>query len=215
MKVNALFITGLTTLLIACATAVDAPTQFSDGTQITMKRTDVISFMPVPKKQRTVYLEVNDNTDIAFTITQPLAEQIERHHYQLVNTIEQAHFLVQVNIQRIGNITTSHLATLKTSHFGNSLNELTLTNETDTESHTNYTMIADIKVFERMSPTPLDHQKIANTDNMSHWINGNSIDWERFYTRVIISAQNTTLPFDAVQNDMQQATAISIGGIFA
>lgn len=209
-------------LVISLSACVTAPQQLPvDNSKIIAKRTDEITFVSVPSKDKVVYAEFINNSGTDFDIESKVIHQIKASGYSVTNDIKAAHFLLQVKVQRIGTIDDDVLKELNTSHFGNSLNALSLPKEAnqsptvdDEVENNNYAIITDIKLYELISPTYDQQQADAGTDSIDHWYNGNSIDWERFYSRVITSATDVPNSFEQLQTPMQNATANAIGGIF-
>ena len=172
-------------------------------------------FNQLESTQKTAYIKtINSSSSDDFDIKPYITLAIQKKGYKVVENLSQANIVIRANLVRIGNFDNDQTTDIRRSEFGNSAPKIALTTPEDTEEALNYGVIIDLQAYERSTPiTPnSDETKETNsqrTEQEQLFIYSNTMDWDRFQTRIITQELNTTLPqekvFESLGNQVEQA----------
>ncbi len=76
---------------------------------------------PVPVAQKTVYVDVRNTSDHPFHITHYIDKKLQQRGYHIVHNPRRAHYLLQVNILRVGKFSRSAADSALSDGFGGGL----------------------------------------------------------------------------------------------
>ena len=75
----------------------------------------------VSASQKTVFVSVKNTSQESLSIDKPLKQALIEHGYKVVSNPEQAHYLLQANILRVGKMSSSASQSALSSGFGSTL----------------------------------------------------------------------------------------------
>lgn len=184
----------------------------NNQTPTTTQKTRASSYLyfnQLEDNQKTVYIDiVNSANTTEFNIEPFIASAIQRKGYNIIHNIDQANVVIRANLVRVGNFTDEETSDIRHSEFGNSAPKISLTKPEDINGALNYGAIIDLQAFERSIPItpkldqPTEISSNINTSNDALLTYSNSMDWDRFQTRIITQELNTEQPQETVLHDL-------------
>lgn len=191
----------LSVLCMSLLTACQAPstTHTSQKAKVAQNEMKVktrtssfIYFAPIAKKDRTVYISVqNDSGSNVFDIKPWLAESFQKKSFVVVNNVDMANVVVRANLFRVGKVNNENAHLLLDSEFGNSTQMLyTEPQPGATEPlPNNDALVLDIQYFERnnlINPAEVKpRSSMAGLSDIQLLLLCNTSRWERFQTRIV------------------------------
>jgi len=191
--------------------------------------------------QKTVFLEVKNTSSCDIALAPLIKARLEEAGYQLVAEPQDAFYILQVNVLHVGKASPSALTESVRSGWGGpvagGLSGAAIASSTNT-SHGNlkgaaigmavemvadslvkdvtYSIITDIQITER-TRTPITEK----SETKLHQGSGteivqtgeNAVNWRKYQTRVVSSANQVNLKFEEALPALQQQLARSIAGI--
>ena len=233
---------GLATvcLLLAGCAAMGTAIEHKDLTTQT-QMSESIFLNPVDDVQKTVYVDIRNTSAKPLNITQLVKSHIASRGYRIVRNPSKAHYLLQVNILKVGLISESAAQKALASGYGGVLagvatgalvsghpdsllaggliGGLVSTVANHAVKDNTYTAITDIQVSERLA-----HGQRARHSVVSHSRQGTSTKevttttgsskWMRYHTRIVSTADQVNLKFAEARPELERQLAKSIAGIF-
>lgn len=231
---------GTSLLLVSCA-ATQTAIQHGKLSSST-KMSESIFLEPVPPRLKTAYVSVKNTSDQKIDFSSKLASALQAHGYKVVKNPNSAHYLVQANVLKIGQMSKKDSDAAIGAGFGSTLAGIgtgvalgSLTNSSNAMiagglagglasaaadaliKDVNYAMITDIQISERSNKVITQHTK-ASLDNGSS--TNTTQDYEektnfkRYRTRLVSNADKVNLKFAQAAPVLERQAANSIAGIF-
>lgn len=208
------------------------------------KMTDTIFLDPVSQSQKTVYIQVKNSSDKPdLDLVAPIVSDVEAKGYTIVDDVERAHYLLQVNVLQVGKMdpsaaersylagygsvigTTTAGATIgalaSSSWMGAGIGGLAAaavsTIADAAVKDVTYVIITDVQVSERSKVAVREktNQRLQQGRSGTRDITAEeTTDWKRYQTRVMSSANQVNLSLEDALPQLKTGTARSIAGIF-
>ncbi len=206
------------------------------------KMSESIFLDPVSNNKKTVYISVKNTSDQNINFSKPLKSNLESHGYRVVNSPSRAHYLIQANVLKVGQMSRRASESAIGSGFGSALAGIgtgvtigALTNNSNAMlagglagglasvaadalvKDVNYAMITDVQISERTN------RKITQT-SQANLQNGSATrttqeyseetNFKRYRTRIVSNADKVNLKFADARPVLEQNLAHAIAGIF-
>lgn len=204
---------------------------------------DTIWLDPVSSDKHTVYLQVKNTTDKAFSIDQELSQKLNTKGYSVVSDPDRAHYWVQANILKMDKMDLREAQGFLGGGYGSALTGggLAALAVAANTSHSNsiagagligaaigfaadaivedvnYTMITDIRVVERTTNKVVNNDVAALSNGNAGTLNSSSSTEEylkRYQTRIMSNANKVNLDFTEAQPALIDGLTTSISGLF-
>ena len=94
-------------LIILCSCAATQVALEHKDLDTQTKMSETIFLDPVPKSQKTVYVQVKNTSDQKMNLTKPIISAIQSHGYKVVNNPNHAHYVLQANVLKVGKMSRS------------------------------------------------------------------------------------------------------------
>ena len=213
-------ITTLVVLLSGCNSMPSMSSlNFSEEHQqaaVTTQKTrasSYIYFNRLEESQKTAYINIiNSANSSEFNLELYITLAMQRKGFIIVHNPDQANVVIRANLVRVGNFTDEQTDNMRNSEFGNSAIKISLAKPKDIDGPLNYGAIIDLQAFERNIPIEpnLEKKTEENTNvNLSGskvknelLVYSNSMDWDRFQSRIITQELNTELTQAEVLHDL-------------
>lgn len=212
--------------------------------EVQTKNSATVFLDPVPKREKVVYVQVKNTSDQSEVKLKPqLTALLKQKGYRVTHELNQAHYLLQVNILQVGKSSVSAAQAALGGGFGSSLGGAAvgaglgaviapntagivgggiagglLSTVTDSlVKDVVFSMITDVQIAER------SHGKIHERDRevLTQGTSGavvqqreGSTDWQRYRTRIVSQAEKVNLTFKTALPELQKALAKSLSEIF-
>lgn len=219
-----------TALLLSACSEMPSMSSLSFANQDTQPQTPVTTqktrassylyFNRLEQDQQTAYITIinSSNTNTSqFNLKPYIEKAMQDKGYKIVPNSDQANIVIRANLVRIGNFDDEDTQDMRNSEFGNSAIKISLTKPKDIDGPLNYGAIVDLQAYERSRPitpnlakeqkentkTKTKSNKKLDTESKNQLlIYSNSMDWDRFQTRIITQELNTELPQEEVLKDL-------------
>lgn len=239
-KFKATILSGIVATLCSCAATQTAIEHGKLSTSTKMSET--IFLDPVSEGQKTAYISVKNTSDQKINFESQLAQALQSHGYKVLKNPGSAHYLVQVNILKIGKMSRKASEAAIGSGFGSTLAGIGtgvavggLTNSTNAMiagglagglasmaadsliKDVNYAMITDIQISERTrhkikQRTQASLQNGSSTHTTQDYSEESNL--KRYRTRLVSNADKVNLNFADARSILEREAANSIAGIF-
>lgn len=234
-------IVGLTQL-VGCAAMDTAISKRSLDVQT--KQSATIFLDPVLQAERTVYVQVKNTSDKQLEVENKIKEAITNKGYQIVNNLDDAHYLLQANILKVGKMDTTAAERMLHSGYGGATAGAavgaiagglsrhrdgiwaggiagaavaTAANAMIKDVH--YSIVTDIQISERISTGTTVHEN--RTSNLNQGLSTTNVQkssetvaWKRYQTRVLSNASRVNLKFESALPELELGLTKAISGIF-
>lgn len=237
---KALMLSGIVAILCSCAATQTAIEHGKLSTSTKMSET--IFLDPVPEKQKTIYVKVKNTSDQSINFSKPLAQSIESQGYKIVKSPNQAHYLVQANVLKVGKMSRKASESAVGAGFGSTLAGVgtgvavgSLTNSSNAiiagglagglasvaadalVKDVNYAMITDVQISERTNQkiNQKTHASLQNgsaTNTTQDY--SEATNFKRYRTRIVSNADKINLKFEDARATLESNLAKAIAGIF-
>lgn len=224
--------------LSGCTTTHTALTKSRLHTQT--KMSDTIFLDPVPASQRTVYVQVRNTSPYpGMNLTHVLSNELLNKGYHVTHHLSNAHYLLQVNVRKVGRYEGGGVDQMLAAGFGGGLVGAGIGHLVGSRRNgavvgglvgaavgtlasamirdVNYVIVTDVRVSQRSR----DLVKETNYASLKQGSSGTrelhsqrNSQWERYETRVITTANRVNLKLEQVQPLLVADMAHSIAGIF-
>ena len=231
---------GLMLLLTGCA-ATQVAIEHKD-LKANSKMSETIFLDPVPQNQKTVMVSIKNPSDKPVHIRNQVVASLKQKGYKVVNNPNHAHYLLQANILKVGEMNKAASQSALGGGYGSSLAGAvtgvaagSLTGSANTAigaglaggllsmaadsliKDVNFTMITDIQVSERV-------RGLVNESTKAHLRNGSATQtsqsstrkshFQRYRTRVVSNADKVNLKFAQARPALEAGLAHVVSGIF-
>ena len=116
---SAAVLMGAVTALGGCAATATA---IEHGhLQASTRLSETVFLDPVQNQEKTIYVSVKNTSDQAIDIAPRLRETFREHGYRVVNHVEDAHYLLQANILKVGKMSAAASQSALGGGFGSAL----------------------------------------------------------------------------------------------
>ncbi|HAT7956488.1 TPA: conjugal transfer protein TraT [Legionella pneumophila] len=212
--------------------------------QVSTKQSETIFLDPVSNVKRTVYFAIKNTSDEDVDIAPQLKTALSSHGYKVVNNPNSAHYLLQVNVLKVGKMSIAASQSALGGGYGSAIAGAVAGTAAGsfTNSGTgmiagglaggviglaadslvkdvNYTMITDVQISERVGKGVKVNEQLQ-----SHLKNGSSTvtsqtssrdsQYQRYRTRVVSNADKVNLKFQDARPALEQGLVKVISGIF-
>jgi outer membrane lipoprotein SlyB len=236
------FVAGAVLTLVGCAAT---QTALEHGSlQVSTKQSDTIFLRPVPSTQKTVFVSVHNTSDEEVTIEPQLKKALVSHGYKVITNPDNAHYILQANILKVGKMSAAASQTALTGGFESAIAGAVVGTAAGSFTHStagmvagglgggviglaadalvkdvNYTMITDIQISEKAGKgVKVNEQFQSHLKNGSSTVTSQSYSQETGYqsykTRVVSNADKMNLKFKEARPSLEQDLVKVISGIF-
>lgn len=211
---TALFFLFSMIVLSACQTPAKQPTLSQTPIKVKTHASSYIYLSSIPKKQRTVYLTLqNDSGTDALQIKPWIVESLEKQSFVIVDNLDKANVAIRINTLRLGKIENDLAPALLNSEFGNSTPLLRMAPAPQAKKALpdNVALIVDLQYFERknlISPKNVQpRHSMADLSDIQFLLLCNTTRWERFQTRIVSITFANHVPQEQIFSTLGNATA--------
>lgn len=237
-----IFLAASVLLLASCAATQTALEH--RNLETTTKLSKTIFLDPVADKQKTIYLSIKNTSDEDIDIAQPLAQALMTHGYRIEANPEQAHYLLQANVLKVGKMSISASQAALGGGYGSTLASIgagtaigALTNNGNAMisgglagglidmassalvKDVNFTMITDVQISERVGSGVKIHEQFNaalqnGTASNTQQSYSRDTAYQRYRTRVVSNADRVNLSFAKARPLLEQGLVKTLAGIF-
>ena len=205
------------------------------------KMSDSIFLQPVTDNQKTVYVEVKNTSAKPMDIQQQLTQAVRQRGYRVVHSIARAHYLLQVNVLKVGKFSQAAAEKALSNGFGGAFTGALAVAATDGTGESviggaligglvdtvanhlvkdnQFSVITDVQISERLakgqvakSQTTADITQGSSTQSLTRLTQ--VVHWMKYRTRVLSTADKVNLDFNEAAPLLRAQLAQSIAGIF-
>ena len=207
------------------------------------KMSETIFLDPVAPDRKSVFIDVKNTSDKEIEIFPDLSDAIAKRGYRVIQDLNLAHFMLQVNILSVGKTDPSALQSVIGAGYGGAafgwivgagigaatsqswggmaaggiIGGITETVAGSLVKDVMFAMITDVQISER-STAPVSQVTTSNLSQgtqstIQQQVEGTT-NWKRYRTRVGTSANKVNLEFDKAIPEIKKGLSKSIGGLF-
>lgn len=233
-------IAGALSTLIGCAatqTALEHRTL-----EANTKLSKTIFLDPVAPSQKTIFVAIKNTSEERLELMKPLAEALTANGYRVVNNPNQAHYLLQANVLKVGKMSRSASQNALGGGYGSALagagtgaalgafgNSKTMLAggiaggivglaADSLVKEVNYTVITDVQISERVGKGAVtehfDSSLENGTSSGTYQTSSKHSDYQRYRTRVVSNADKVNLAFAQARPALEQGLVKTLAGIF-
>lgn len=206
------------------------------------KMTDTVFLDPVSESKKTLYLQVRNTSDqSAFDLAAPLRAAIAAKGYRVVNRMDDANYMLQVNVLQVGKIDPSAAEKSFAGGYGSMVGSaaagaaigglssgtgalagglaagLISTIADAAVKDVTFTIITDVQISERSAVpvTERTNQRLQQGRSGTRDVTAQeSSNWKRYQTRVMSTAEKVNLELPEALPPLTEGMTRSIAGIF-
>ena len=227
----ALFLT-----ITGCA-AINTSIEKSD-LDVQTRASESIFLEPVSPAKRIIFVSVRNTSDKDISIKSQIIERLESSGYRITDDPDQAHFMLQANILKVGkdnqDASDSYLeAGFSGAALGNAVSSSSDTGKgivvgalvgiiaDSLVDDTLYTMVTDLQVRERPRNNEVITQQQSeettqgSDTSISQSSSLSSVEWKTYHTRIVSTANQVNLDFEDALVALEGGLVRSISGFFA
>ncbi|MCR9192819.1 MAG: complement resistance protein TraT [Gammaproteobacteria bacterium] len=231
-SITKIAVVGTTVALFAgCAATQTAIEHRNLDTKTNVSKT--IFLDPVPQRDKTIYLSAKNTSDEDMDISQRLAAAFREKGYKVTNNPENAHYLLQTNILKVGKMSKSASKDALGGGYGSALAGGAagaaigaLANNSDAMiaggvagglvgmaadamvRDVNYTLVTDVQISERVG------RGGRVSDPKMQQASRKNGGYERYQTRVVSNADRVNLAFKDARPALESSLVKVLTGIF-
>lgn len=240
--ISNVLLVGTIAVLTGCAAT---QTAIEHGSlQVSTKQSETVFLDPVSNTQKTVYVSVKNTSDEEIDIAPPLKSTLKNHGYEVVNNPNSAHYLLQINVLKVGKMSVAASQSALGGGYGSAIAGAvagtavgSLTNSgtgmiagglagglvglaaDSLVKAVNYTMITDVQISERVGKgIKVNEQFQSHLKNGSSTVtsqtSSRSTQYQRYRTRVVSNADKVNLTFAQARPALEQGLVKTLAGIF-
>ncbi|SMN13954.1 IncF plasmid conjugative transfer surface exclusion protein TraT [Bathymodiolus heckerae thiotrophic gill symbiont] len=234
-------IAGLMVMLMVVMglTGCAATTMIKKGDLDTQTKMSATIFLePVSQKKRVVFVNIRNTSDKDLNIAARIKNTLAGRGYTLTQDPDEANFMLQANILKVGKSDARASADALSGGFGGALLGSAIGGSGNSANNAAivggilgfigdamvadiyYTMITDIQVKERPLAGEVINQK-QNTSieqgtgaKLTQNVSGGQVNWKTYRTRIVSTANKVNLKFDEALKPLENGLVRSISGIF-
>ena len=212
--------------------------------QASTKLSETVFLDPVSEAQKTIYVSVKNTSDQSIDVTPRLKESFREHGYRVVNQVNDAHYLLQANIKKVGKMSIAASQSALGGGFGSALaggaigvGLGSLTNNSNAMigggiagglvglaadsliKDVNYTMITDVQISERVGNgghVQEEHRASLQQGSSTYLtqVSSSRSQYQRYRTRVVSNADKVNLAFKDAVPALKEGLVKTLVGIF-
>ncbi len=240
-KSRLVIVLGASVVLSGCAATQTALAH--RNLEVSSRMSETIFLDPVTERQRTIYVQVRNTSDQPLNTThiaQELSQALLAKGYQMVAP-DQAHYVLQANVLAIGKMDEAAAQSALQAGFGGALMGMTLASTAHASlravaggamagglgemladtlvKNVTYSAITDIQISEAMVPTANGNSvhgalESGAVKKPSSATTQNSGRWSHYRTRMVSTANQVNLAFDAALPQLQNQWVHALSGLF-
>lgn len=229
------------TLLTGCAATQTAIEHRNLESNTRLSKT--IFLDPVAASQKTIFIAVKNTSEEQVDISKQLRQSLTSHGYRVVSNPNQAHYMLQANVLKIGKMSQSASETALGGGYGSALAGAGTGAAIGAFGNANtmiagglagglvglaadslvkavkYTMITDVQISERVSPGVKVHEQFNSaldngTASGTFQTSSRQSNYQRYRTRIVSNADKVNLSFDKARPALEQGLVKTLTGIF-
>lgn len=193
------------------------------GIDVCTRMSAVIFLDPIPPHQKTIFLQIRNISDKPkVDLITPITTALQAKGYQVVSLLDDAHYVLQINLLQFGYSVPSTYQKILNQGFGTTVEEapfnVNLANHLGLQPLT-YSTIADIQISERMGRSMTSKEKSNSKRKKNHQMireitETEKIEWKRYQTRTISTINKARLSSKKATSLLIQGLTATITGIF-
>lgn len=231
---------GAVSTLIGCAATQTALEHHTLETNSKLSKT--IFLDPVAANQKTIFVAIKNTSEERLDLMKPLAAALTANGYRVVNNPNQAHYLLQANILKVGKMSRSASQNALGGGYGSALagaatgaaigsfgNSNTMIGggiagglvglaADSLVKDVNYTVITDVQISERVGKGAVTEHFNSSLENGTasgtYQSSSKHSDYQRYRTRVVSNADKVNLSFKDARPALEQGLVRTLSGIF-
>lgn len=240
VRIRSTFIIAAMANLIGCA-AVQTSLEHKN-LEVSSQQSETIFLDEVAKSQKTIHVAIKNTSDQEMDITNRLKNAIEGHGYKVVSNPNQAHYILQANILKVGKMSVAASKEALGHGYGSVLTGVgtaavagglgassngmigvgLVSGLVDMAANSlvkdvNYSMITDVQVSERVAHQ-VSQSSQANLQNGSSsqtiQKSNTQSSLQRYRTRVVSNAEKVNLEFAEAKPQLENSLVKVLSGIF-
>ena len=206
------------------------------------KMSETIFLEPTEPNQRVIYVDVRNTSDKDINVKESIVSALISHGYTVTTSPQKANFMLQANVLQVGKTDLREAQNALDGGFGGAVlgaaagyalhvsgrnaaaggligAALGVVGDALVDD-TFYSMITDVQIRERplagemITQTQAANIKQGSSTNVQQNIQGGSVEWKTYRTRVVSTANKVNLDFEEAQPALQDALAKSLSGLF-
>lgn len=232
---------GAIALLTSCAATQTALEH--RNLEVNTKLSDTIFLDPVSPSQKTIFIAVKNTSEETLELGKPLAQALTAHGYRVVTNPNQAHYMIQANILKVGKMSRSASQNALGGGYGSALtgagtgaalgafgNSKTMLAggiaggivglaADSLVKEVNYTVITDVQISERVGKGVRVNERFNSSlqngsASSSYQTSYKHSDYQRYRTRAVSNANKVNLSFVQARPALEQGLVKTLAGIF-
>ena len=231
---------GAVSTLIGCAATQTALEHHTLEANTKLSKT--IFLDPVAQSQKTIFVAIKNTSEEHLELMKPLAAALTANGYRVVNNPNQAHYLLQANILKVGKMSRSASQNALGGGYGSALagaatgaalgsfgNSNTMLGggiagglvglaADSLVKDVNYTVITDVQISERVGKGAVTEHFNSSLENGTasgtYQTSSKHSDYQRYRTRVVSNADKVNLAFAQARPALEQGLVKTLAGIF-
>lgn len=226
-------------LVVMGLTSCAATTMIKKANLDTQTKMSATIFLePVAQKKKVIFVNIRNTSDKTLNIEAKIKAALAGRGYSLTQEPDQANFMLQANILKVGKSDARESADALEGGFGGALLGGAMGGSPNSTQNAAlvggligfiadamvkdvyYTMITDLQIRERPMTGEVINQR-QNTDvsqgtgtHTIQKISGGQINWKTYRTRVVSTANQVNLKFPEAVKSLENGLVRSVGGIF-
>ncbi len=207
------------------------------------KMSKTIFLEPTSQSNKIIYVDIRNTSDKDVNVKNSIITNLKNRGYIITNNPEEAKFMLQGNILRVGKTDLREANNALQAGFGGAITGIALASIAGSDTSKGfaaaglagaavgflgdalvddvlYMMVTDLQVRER----PLAGETIVQTQsaqleqgsatNTKQNISGGNVQWKTYRTRVVSTANKVNLDYIEAQPTLEKGLIRSIGGLF-
>lgn len=199
---------------------------------------------PVPNRDKTVYVQLRNTSGApSFSIRNSLVAQLREKGYRVTHDLPQAHYLLQANILKVSELSSTAARKVMGSSFGSAVSGAALgvtvgalagadggsivgmgliggaaaSLVDNMVKDVNYVAVADVQISERTAQavSQYRHSRLKQgTSTVTTQRSNDASHWKRYRTRVVSRAEKVNLHYSQARGPLERSIGSAIAGIF-
>jgi hypothetical protein len=212
--------------------------------EVSTKQSETLFLEPVSKADKSVYVSVKNTSDETINITPQLKEALSNQGYKVVKTPNQAHYLLQANVLKVGKMSIASSQSAVGGGYGSAVAGAvvgtaagSLTNHTSGMiagglaggvlglaadsliKNVNYTMITDVQISEKVARGIKVNEQFQSSlkngsSSRTYQTSSRESSYQRYRIRIVSNANQVNLSFAQARPALEQDLVKTLAGIF-
>lgn len=211
---------------------------------VSTKQSETIFLDPTPQYEKKIYVSVKNTSDESINITPQLITALNNQGYRVVQQPNQANYLLQANILKVGKMSVAASQSALGGGYGSAIAGAVAGTAAGSFTHNtygmvggglaggviglaadalvkdvNYTMVTDVQISERVgNGVKVHEQQNAQLKNGSSTMTSQTSfrdsQYQRYRTRIVSNADEVNLTFADARSSLEKGLVKAIAGIF-